>query len=78
VSIREIAHRLERNASAVGREQRRNTAPRDRGKYDAPLAHSLEHIDPELALPIATHRFALARRHRTLGARNRCLTLPMP
>ena len=40
VSIREIARRLERNASTVSRELRRNTAPHDRGKYDAPLAHS--------------------------------------
>lgn len=40
VSVREIARRLERNASTVSRELRRNTAPHDRGEYDAPLAHS--------------------------------------
>jgi transposase, IS30 family len=40
VSIREIARRLERNASTVSRELRRNSAPHDRGEYDAPLAHS--------------------------------------
>ena len=40
VSIREIARRLERNASTVSGELHRNTAPHDRGEYDAPLAHS--------------------------------------
>ena len=40
VCIREIARRLERNASTVSREVHRNTAPHDRGEYDAPLAHS--------------------------------------
>jgi len=40
VSMREIARRLERDASTVSRELRRNTSPHDRGKYDAPLAHS--------------------------------------
>ena len=40
VSIREIGRRLERSASTVSRELRRNTAAYDRGKYDAPLAHA--------------------------------------
>lgn len=40
VSVREIARRLERSASTVSRELSRNTAAHDKGKYDAPLAHS--------------------------------------
>ena len=40
VSVREIARRLDRSASTVSRELRRNTAKHDRGSYDAPLAHS--------------------------------------
>jgi IS30 family transposase len=40
VSVREIARRLDRSASTVSRELRRNTAAHDRGSYDVPLAHS--------------------------------------
>jgi IS30 family transposase len=38
--VREIARRLDRSASTVSRELRRNTAAHDRGSYDATLAHS--------------------------------------
>ena len=40
VSIREIGRRLDRNASTVSRELRRNVAEHDRGEYDAHVAHS--------------------------------------
>jgi IS30 family transposase len=40
LSVREIGRRLERSASTVSRELRRNTASHDKGTYDAPLAHS--------------------------------------
>jgi transposase, IS30 family len=40
VSVREIARCLDRNASTVSRELRRNTAVHDRGRYGAPLAHA--------------------------------------
>lgn len=39
-SVRGIGRRLERSASTVSRELRRNTASHDKGTYDAPLAHS--------------------------------------
>ena len=38
--MREIARRVNRSASTVSRELRRNTAGGERGRYDAPLAHS--------------------------------------
>ncbi len=38
--IREIASRLDRSASTVSRELRRNARPHDRGGYDGDLAHA--------------------------------------
>jgi IS30 family transposase len=40
VGVREIARRLDRSASTVSRELRRNTLAHDKGVYDAPLAHA--------------------------------------
>jgi transposase, IS30 family len=40
VSIREIGRRLDRNASTLSRELRRNVAEHDPGEYDAHVAHS--------------------------------------
>jgi IS30 family transposase len=40
VSMQEIGRRLQRSASTISRELKRNTAPHDRGRYEAPLAHA--------------------------------------
>jgi transposase, IS30 family len=40
VSMQEIGRRLQRRASTISRELRRNTAPHERGRYDALLAHA--------------------------------------
>ncbi|WP_410627878.1 helix-turn-helix domain-containing protein [Amycolatopsis sp. cmx-8-4] len=40
LSIREIARRLDRSASTVSRELKRNLRPHDNGCYDADLALS--------------------------------------
>jgi transposase, IS30 family len=40
LSVREIARRLGRAASTVGRELRRHLRPHDRGIYDGDLAHA--------------------------------------
>jgi IS30 family transposase len=40
LGVREIARRLQRSASTISRELRRNTAPHDGGIYDSDLAHA--------------------------------------
>lgn len=40
LGVREIARRLDRSASTVSRELRRNLRPHDKNRYDADLAHA--------------------------------------